>query len=75
MNTENFDNKINSLLKKYVFSEDISPEAKAIADKIEADKRKKANDPKEKEATGKKVQAMLNGETESSKTQTNKLSS
>lgn len=75
MNTENFDNKINSLLKKYVFSEEASQQAKDIANKIQADIRKKANDPKEKEATEKKVQAMLNGETESSKTQTNKLSS
>jgi hypothetical protein len=63
MNTENFDNKVNALLKKYIFSEDMSsPEVNKIAEKIKETRRQALNDPKKAANDKAKIAAMLNGE-------------
>lgn len=77
MNTENFDIKINSLLKKYIFSEDSSPQARDIAAKIQQAKIQQANSPTDKKNTEEEVKKLLNGKpkpTGSNSTQTGNLS-
>jgi len=78
MNTENFDNKINSLLKKYVFSEagnTSDPEIAKMAEEIKRKKQQELADPKKQQELKSKLASVVNGDADKKpSTQTGKLS-
>lgn len=78
MNTENFDNKINSLLKKYVFSESgntSDPEITKMAEEIKRKRQQDLANPQNQEKLKSKLASVVNGDAdEKPSTQTGKLS-